>query len=438
MAYQNEEIESLVGTKTEMRDVKNKKEYRILGGLAVVLLCAMTFLAGHSSSSVASLMGVRVGGGWRSDPLYVNIYGNLQYDSEGTYVGSKDRFNGAPIFDRDDGRFFAFMNPDRNWGITSGQYRDEFVNQGGFKTALLTSTNKPAWFYMATFPGQSDEPTMRTIDADLPYDMSGTYEKTGDIFNGRALWDRDDGVFFAFYTDGRDRRWAITASQYRDQFVGQKGYRGALAHSVSAGTGFLDAVFPGEIKNEPAGTKSLRGGNIQDDSEGTYIASVERFNGQPIWDRDDGKKFAVLFPDGYWYIMNSTWDVRKKLNGGSGRVNGRRLRALTPTENFRDAAFMGQDVILVGNLSQGTGGRYNPTANTFNGKPIWAKDDKIVLAFQNDDGKWCMSGYQYLSLFVKQSTGSMGYVVCSVNESMSFTDAWFPGQTDRIPPFSSK
>lgn len=284
---------------------------------------------------------LRWGYDYKSDPLYVTIYGSLEF--QGTYKASTQTFNRKPIYDREDGKFFAFMNPDRNWGITTSNFRDEFVNSGGGKGALLRSYNRNAYFSEARYRGQGSPPS-------------------------------------------------------------------------------------GIGDNEPAGQKTISGNLYQ---QGTFIASSQTFNGKTLWDSD--KFVAAMDLDGYWYIGVTNTDDREKMNGRTGPLNlNRSVKSLTQCDDFRNAVFGGQQLGLVGNMPDGTRGLYMPTPDTFNGKPIWFRPDKQLLAFQDGDGKWAMSGYQYLSTFKNKGSGSMGFVLKADNESESFTDAWFPGMEKRF------
>jgi len=345
MLYQNEETNPLVvGTTNNStpREVKNRKDYRFLGGLAAMLLMAMAYLANNSSSSGSAASLLRYG--FEPNRLYVTISGGLPGGAQGSYKASKDTFNSEPIYDRDDGKFIAFMQPDKKWAMTHSVYRGQFVNSSGGRGHIALSYNRSPLFYKTRFPGQKENPD--------------TTENKGQV--------------------------TLFGEKY-----------------MAWGWG-----------------------------RGEFTASSDTYNGKPIWDEAGGQSFAVFHPDGYWHIERFP-NGRSRLNGGQGVLNGSQSQnSLNKCDDFREATWDGQTVVIIGQIPQNLGGRFRPTKNTFNGKPIWVRDDNRLLAFQDADGKWAFSGYQYLSAFVSKANGGMGAVLKATNESESFNDARFPGQRE--------
>lgn len=241
MTYQTE-IDPLVETKIET-PVTKKKVYT-LGGVVVFLLAALSFLAGQNSANnrlylktASSLTGIKTD--LDQDLNARKIGGMLPGKSEGLYLRSPYLFNNKPIWDRKDRQKFAFYNGDGKWAITEYVYRNKFNYQSGTRGYLVTSTNKAEDFIDAGFPG---EQTM--IIGKTYADCQGMYMPSGDLFNGKIIWDRSDGKRFAFYNS--DGKWAITGSQWRDGFVGQKGWKGAFVTSDYSTQSFNNAWFKGQ------------------------------------------------------------------------------------------------------------------------------------------------------------------------------------------------
>jgi hypothetical protein len=153
------------------------------------------------------------------------------------------------------------------------------------------------------------------------------------------------------------------------------------------------------------------------------------YNGVPIWDRTDGSRFAFFRADGSWSITGSQWRagfVGKNGNGGGFVV------ALNKSPDFQDAVFPGEQVQIVGKTYASCEGTYSPTKDLYNGKPIWNRSDGQRFAFVNSNCVWAITGSQWRAGFVGKK-GNAGAFVVSQKATQSFTDAWFPGQTRRIP-----
>ena len=249
MSYQNTEIDPLVVVANKDESPVTKKKVYTMGGLVVLLLAALSFLAGQNSASnrsylktAASLSGIEAD---QEKPRIKKIGGEVFHQSQGTYIESKDLYNGQPLWDRAEGGRFAFYMapPDGRWHFHESRFRAMFVGNWG-AGSFGWSLNKAEDFIDAVFEGQTVE-----IDGDLYAGCQGVYKPTEDLFNGKPIWDRDDKQRFAFYNS--DGKWAITAYSYRNSFVGKTGYMGAFVSANEPTQAFDQAWFPGQTGRIP-------------------------------------------------------------------------------------------------------------------------------------------------------------------------------------------
>lgn len=180
------------------------------------------------------------------------------------------------------------MNPDGTWHITHIHWRNDFVNQSGYKGSFTRGETKgQPTPQLADFPGQQ---TCVNIDGKLENDSQGTYCKSADTFNGKPIWDRTkNNTMFAFINS--DGRWHITGTRWRKEFVNQNGNKGSFTHGQTRRQATPQlARFPGQTQV----CVYIESENAM--NEGEYCLSQEFFWSTNTWDRTDHQRFA--FYDG--------------------------------------------------------------------------------------------------------------------------------------------